>query len=66
MPVLVLVLLIIFFSGLIIRTYNELKNFLRRAPAPRRRPLLRRGRDRLGGAGAGSCRCLVARRAQEG
>ena len=27
MPVLVLVLLIIFFSGLIIRTYNELKNF---------------------------------------
>lgn len=26
-PVLVLVLLIIFFSGLIIRTYNELKNF---------------------------------------
>ena len=27
MPVLVLVLLIIFFSGLNIRTYNELKNF---------------------------------------
>ena len=27
MPVLVLVLLIIFFSGLVIRTYNELKNF---------------------------------------
>lgn len=27
MPVLVLVLLIIFFSGLIIRTYHELKNF---------------------------------------
>ena len=30
MPVLVLVLLIIFFSGLVIRTYNELKNFQRR------------------------------------
>ncbi len=27
MPVLVLLLLIIFFSGLVIRTYNELKNF---------------------------------------
>jgi cell division protein DivIC len=27
MPVLVLVLLIIFFSSLVIRTYNELKNF---------------------------------------
>ena len=27
LPVLVLVLLIIFFSGLVIRTYNELKNF---------------------------------------
>ena len=27
MPVLVLLLLILFFSGLVIRTYNELKNF---------------------------------------
>lgn len=27
LPVLLLVLLIIFFSGLVIRTYNELKNF---------------------------------------
>ena len=43
MPVLILFLLILFFSGLVIRTYNELKNFQMRE-APSRATLARSGK----------------------